>query len=133
MGLLKFLLDTHCWVWLKNDWSRIPSPVRRRILRDPTDLVLSAISVIEITIKHSAGRLKIDGGPDRLVAHLKADGVSFLGVTVGHALRMASLPQHHQDPFDRLLVAQAQVEGLTIVTADANILAYDVEVIDARK
>lgn len=68
-----------------------------------------------------------------LVAHLTADGVSFLGVTVEHALRMASLPLHHQDPVDRLLVAQAQVEGLTIVSADANVLAYDVAAIDARK
>lgn len=133
MGLLKFLLDTHCWIWLRDDWSRIPSPVRRRILRDPTDLVLSAVSVIEIGVKHSTGRLKLDVGPDGLVALLKADGVSFLGITVQHALRMAALPLRHQDPFDRLLVAQAQVEGLTIVSADPNVLAYEVAAIDARK
>lgn len=56
-----------------------------------------------------------------------------LKVTVDHALQMASLPLHHQDPFDRLLIAQAQVEGLTLVSADPNILAYDVAAIDARK
>jgi len=133
VGLLKFLLDTHCWLWLKDDWSRLPSPVRRRILRDPAELVLSAVSVIEIGIKHATGRLKLDSSPDQFVAELTAEGTAILNVTVGHALRMASLPLHHQDPFDRLLVAQAQVEGLTIVSADSNILAYDVAAIDARK
>ena len=133
MGLLKFLLDTHCWIWLTGDWSRLPSPLRRRILREPSNLVLSAASIVEIGIKHAAGRLKLPVGPDRMVVELKADGVAFLSVTVDHALRMASLPLHHQDPFDRLLVAQAQVEGLTLVSADPNVLAYDVAAIDARK
>ena len=133
MGLLTFLLDTHCWIWLTGDWSRLPSPLRRRILREPSKLVLSAACVVEIGIKHAAGRLKLPVGPDRMVAELKADGVTFLGVTVDHALRMSSLPLHHQDPFDRLLVAQAQVEGLTMVSADPNVLAYDVSAIDARK
>ena len=133
MGLLKFLLDTHCWLWLKDDWSRIPSPVRRRILRDPTALVLSAVCVIEIGIKHAAGRLKLKSSPDRFVDELTAEGSLVLDVSVGHALRMASLPLHRQDPFDRLLVAQAQIEGLTIVSADPNVLSYDVAAIDARK
>ena len=133
MGLLKYLLDTHCWLWLKDDWSRIPSPIRRRILADPTQLVLSAVSVIEIGIKHATGRLKLKSSPDQFVAELKAEGAAVLTVSVDHALRMASLPLHHQDPFDRLLVAQAQLEGLTIVSADANVLAYDVAAIDARK
>jgi len=132
VGLLKFLLDTHCWIWLTGDWSRLPSPLRRRILREPSNLVLSAGSVVEIGIKHATGRLKLPMGPNRMVAELKADGVTLLSVTVDHALRMASLPLHHQDPFDRLLVAQAQVEGLTLVSADPNVLAYDVAAIDAR-
>jgi len=96
-------------------------------------LVLSAVSVIEVGVKHAMGRLKLEGGPERLVAEVRADGVAFLGITIDHALRMASLPLHHQDPFDRLLVAQAQVEGLTLVSADPNVLAYDVAAIDARK
>lgn len=133
MGLLKFLLDTHCWIWLTGDWSRLPSPLRRRILREPSNLVLSAGSVVEIGIKHVTGRLKLPMGPNRMVAELKADGVTLLSITVDHALRMATLPLHHQDPFDRLLVAQAQVEGLTIVSADPNVLAYNVAAIDARK
>lgn len=127
------LLDTHCWVWLKHDTSRLPSPVRRRLLRDPTQLVLSSVSVIEIGIKRQLGKLTLLGDPGELVGALVADGVRPLDVTAAHALRMATLPLLHRDPFDRLLVAQAQVEGLTLVTADANILAYDVKTIDARK
>ena len=96
-------------------------------------LVLSVASVMEIVIKHAAGRLKLDMGPDRLVAEVLEDGVSSLGITVEHALRLATLPPHHRDPFDRLLVAQAQVEGFTLVSADADVLSYDVPTIDARK
>ena len=130
---MKLLLDTHCWLWLKHDPGRIPSPLRRRIVRDPARLVLSAVCVLEIVIKHAAGRLKLSDEPAALVAELLEDGVVLLGATVEHALRMAALPARHRDPFDRLLVAQAQVEGLTLVSADSNVLAYDVATIDARK
>jgi len=88
---------------------------------------------MEIVIKHAAGRLKLEASPDRLVAEVMEDGVSSLGITAEHALRMATLPLHHRDPFDRLLIAQAQVEGFTLVTADANVLSYNVPTIDARK
>lgn len=129
---MRWLLDTHCWLWLKDDPGRLPSPLRRRIVRDPARLVLSAVSVMEIAVKHAAGRLRLSDDPARLVAELLEDGVSPLAATVEHALRMAALPPHHRDPFDRLLVAQAQVEGLTLVSADPNVLAYDVGTIDAR-
>ncbi len=133
MGLLRLLLDTHCWLWLKEDPARLPSPLRRRIVRDPRKLVLSVASVMEIGIKLANGRLRLSDDPGRLVAELIEDGVVPLAVTVEHALRMASLPPLHRDPFDRLLVAQAQVEGLTLVSADPGVLAYDVASIDARK
>ena len=96
-------------------------------------LVLSAASVMEMGIKHAAGRLRLATDPTRLVAELADEGVVVLNVTAEHALRAAALPLLHRDPFDRLLVAQAQVEGFTLVTADANVLAYDVAAIDARK
>lgn len=133
MGILRLLLDTHCWLWLKQDPARLPSPLRRRIVRNPAKLVLSAASVMEISIKQATGRLRLSDDPARLVSELIEDGVVPLVVTVEHALRMATLPPLHRDPFDRLLVAQAQVEGLTLVSADAHVLAYDVISIDARK
>ncbi|MCC7181268.1 MAG: type II toxin-antitoxin system VapC family toxin [Acidobacteria bacterium] len=130
---MRLLLDTHCWLWLKEDPARLPSPLRRRIVRDPLKLVLSVASVMEIGIKQATGRLRLSDDPGRLVAELIEDGVVPLAVTVEHALRMASLPPLHRDPFDRLLVAQAQVEGLTLVSADPGVLAYDVASLDARK
>jgi len=88
---------------------------------------------MEISIKYAAGRLKLQDDPAILVAELLEDGVKPLDVTVAHALRLATLPARHRDPFDRLLIAQALTEGHTLVTADPQILAYDVPTIDARK
>ena len=127
------LLDTHCWIWLKDDPARLPSPLRRRLLRDPAALVLSSASIMEICIKHAIGKLTLEGGPAQLVTELLEEGATPLSATIEHALRMASLPLLHRDPFDRLLVAQAQLEGLTLVTANPNILKYDVKTLDARK
>ncbi len=127
------LLDTHCWLWLKDDPSRLPSPLRRRLERDPEDLLLSSASVLEIAIKVSTGKLRLGASPEQLVNVLTEDGVELLDLTADHALRMLALPPLHRDPFDRLLVAQAQWEGATLVSADPQVLAYDVKKIDARK
>jgi len=127
------LLDTHCWLWLRAEPERLPSPLRRRLLRDPAKLVLSVACVMEICIKHAAGRLKLQDAPEKLVSTLLEDGVHPLEASLTHALRLAALPPHHRDPFDRLLIAQALTEGHTLVTADPQILAYDVPAIDARK
>ena len=130
---MRLLLDTHCWLWLKEEPARLPSPLRRRLLRDPADLVLSSACVMELAIKQAAGKLRMSRGPAQLVAALLEDGVTPLGATIDHALELVTLPPLHRDPFDRLLVAQALVEGLTIVSADPRVLAYDVPSLDARK
>jgi PIN domain nuclease of toxin-antitoxin system len=129
---VKLLLDTHCWLWLKFDVSRFPSPVRRRL--KPEQLVLSSVAVMEMIIKQGTGKLTLTGGDvQSLVTELVDDGVAVLDASVPHMLRLASLPARHRDPFDRLLVAQALVEGLTLVSADPQVLAYDVSTLDARK
>lgn len=134
MGRVTYLLDTHCWLWLKADASRLPSPVRRRLLREPRELVLSSVCVMELVLKQAAGKLSLGtGGTQQFIAELLDDGVSTLDAGVEHMLRMGLLPPRHRDPFDRLLVAQAMVEGLTLVSADAQVLAYDVKTLDARK
>lgn len=133
MGNVGFLLDTQCWIWWKTDWTRIPSPVRRRIGRDVAALYLSAASVLEVVVKHRLGKLKLPTSPTNFVNDLVAEGAIPLPMTALHSLQVGSLPQHHRDPFDRVLIAQAQIDGLTLVTADPRILQYDVDAIDARK
>ncbi|MGE0360079.1 MAG: type II toxin-antitoxin system VapC family toxin [Vicinamibacterales bacterium] len=131
---MTFLLDTHCWLWLKTDASRLATPVRRRLLRSSGELVLSSVCVLEMVVKQASGKLSLgSGGTDRFVADLIEDGVAVLDATVEHMLAMGGLPPRHRDPFDRLLVAQAMVEGLTLVSADPQVLGYDAKTLDARK
>ena len=130
---MRLLLDTHCWLWLKLDPTRLPSPVRRRLSGNPVNLALSTVCVLEIAIKHAAGRLKLEGTAATLVDELLADGVDVLPIASAHAWQVGRLPPLHRDPFDRLLIAQALVEGLTVVSADPRVLAYNVRKIDARK
>ena len=130
---MRLLLDTHIWIWLKTDPARLPSPVRRKLASDSTTLCLSAASVMEISLKRSVGKLKIGAATSEFVEDLFAKGAQPVAVGVEHALAAANLPPHHRDPFDRTLIAQAQLEGLTLVTADRFVLKYDVPTIDARK
>jgi len=113
-----------------------PERFSRRSLRiveeTKNDLVLSAASAWEIGIKHQLGRLELHGSPESFIPDLMLrSGVEGIPISHAHALRAGVLPQHHRDPFDRLLVAQAQIEGLPLLTSDAFLKRYDVEVIDA--
>ena len=91
-------------------------------------MFVSAASAWELAIKRGLGKLTF---PDPLEEHLRRDRFEPLAITVSHALRAGELPSHHDDPFDRMLVAQAQLEGLTLVTGDERIVRYDVAVLDA--
>jgi PIN domain nuclease of toxin-antitoxin system len=88
---------------------------------------------MEIVLKQTTGKLSLSGGTQQFVAELLDDGVRTLEANVDHMLRMGTLPPRHRDPFDRLLIAQAMVEGLTLVSADPHVLAYDAMTLDARK
>ena len=95
-------------------------------------MLLSAASAWEIAIKHGLGKVRLPDAPERAVPELMArTGVVPLPVLYRHALRVATLPPKHRDPFDRLLVAQAQVEELSILTADQSFRLYEVRVIEA--
>jgi len=96
------------------------------------DLVLSAASAWEISIKHGLGRLRLPGTPESVIPDLMLrSGVEALAVSHAHALRAGALPPHHRDPFDRLLIAQGQIEDLPILTSDPLFAQYDIAVIDA--
>jgi PIN domain nuclease of toxin-antitoxin system len=129
---VKVLLDTHVWLWLQTQPERVRDDVRAQLADERAELLLSAVSSWEIAIKHARGKLPLPEPPHTYVpSRMRSDAVDGLPVTHAHALRVASLPPHHGDPFDRLLVAQAQVEKLTIVTVDPQIERYDVPVIRA--
>jgi PIN domain nuclease of toxin-antitoxin system len=126
---LRVLLDTHSWLWMVGESGRLADS-SRELLRDPSnDLFLSAASAWEISIKYAAGRLRLPQPPAALITQWMAEvRMSALPILHAHALRAGELPLHHRDPFDRLLIAQAQIEGLTVLTADREFAKYDVPV-----
>jgi PIN domain nuclease of toxin-antitoxin system len=124
---VRLLLDTHVLLWWLADDPALGERAARAIEREP-EVFVSAASVWEIAIKKAIGRLD---APDDLVETVGASGFLPLPIGLAHADRAGSLPPHHADPFDRMLVAQAQLEGLTLVTADARLPAYDVRLLRA--
>lgn len=126
---MRLLLDTHCWLWMQAEPERLRPAVLDILADDDNDLYLSAASSWEIAIKYALGKLPLPEAPDVYVPdRIVSSGVIPLPVSHLAALRVAALPPHHRDPFDRLLVAQAQLEGATVVTADPAFGLYDVEV-----
>ena len=129
---MKLLLDTHVWIWLLTDPDRLSGAARSALLAPDNQLHLSSASTWEISVKAAAGRLELDGSPASLLQEaIVASGVVALPIEHSHALQTGRLPRHHRDPFDRMLVAQAQTERLTLVTRDERLAAYDVKVLAA--
>lgn len=124
---MKLLLDTHVLLWWLDERPITPEALAA-IGNSRNPVCVSAASAWELGIKIGLGKLK---PPERLLHRLSEERFTPLPVTVEHGLRVGELPPHHKDPFDRLLVAQAQLEGLTIVTRDPRIAAYDVETLAA--
>jgi PIN domain nuclease of toxin-antitoxin system len=107
------------------------SEAGRRLLQDPAEeLLFSAAAAWEIAIKFALGKLRLPAPPAAFVARaLSEDRLATLPISHDHALRAGELPPHHRDPFDRLLIAQAQLESLTVLTADRQFARYDVAVL----
>lgn len=129
---MKILLDTQCWLWLCGAPDRFTDTARRRLVSPGNQLFLSAASAWEIAIKYAIGKLRLPLPPaDYIRTRMATTDTTELSITHGHALRVAALPLHHRDPFDRLLIAQAQLEGLRIMTSDPQFAPYDVERLEA--
>lgn len=125
-----YLLDTHVWLWMQASPGRLRDDTRERVEDVANEILLSAASAWEIAIKHRIGKLPLPEPPARYVPErMRRSGTTPLPVETVHALRTSELPRHHDDPFDRLLVAQAQVLRIPLVTVDERIEAYDVEVV----
>ena len=129
---MRILLDTQCWLWMAASPERLSARARSLVDTTEHDLFLSAASAWEIAIKHALGKLRLPEPPARYVpTRLEILRTLPLPIEHRHALQVGALPVHHRDPFDRLLIAQAQMEDLPILTADSVFSRYDVAVIAA--
>jgi PIN domain nuclease of toxin-antitoxin system len=123
---VKLLLDTHTALWWANEQEKFSPQVKAIMLNDEHRFYLSMASAWEIAIKVSVGKLAIDGGIRAFLAQMGNSPISLLPVTQQHLEVVEALPLIHRDPFDRMLVAVAKADGMTILTADQNIQKYDV-------
>lgn len=130
---MKLLLDTHALLWWREGSRRLGPRARAAIETGAASVHVSAASAWELAIKSRLRKLKLREPLDRwLPAAVESSGFLPLSVTLPHAILVGSLPDHHADPFDRMLIAQAVLHELTIVTADAVFEDYEVQVLDAR-
>ena len=123
----RLLLDTHVFLWWRTDDPRLGAAAREAIAQADVVLV-SAASAWEAAIKARLGRLRL---PQPFASGVADSGFRELPVRFGHAERAAELPRHHDDPFDRMLVAQAEIQGLTLVTHDVAIWQYEISILRA--
>jgi PIN domain nuclease of toxin-antitoxin system len=129
---LRILLDTNAWLWTVSAPERLSPQARALVEGREHELYLSAASAWEIAIKYSQGKLRMPEPPLKYVpSRLEQLGVLPLPIDQAHALQVSTLPMHHRDPFDRILIAQAQLEDLPILTSDPVFAAYDVRTIAA--
>ena len=127
--MIRLLLDTHIWLWMVTAPDRLSAAARRLVVPMDNELILSAVSPWEVAIKYATGKLRFSAPIQTLIPEWMAQaGVIPLPINHRHATQVASLPLHHADPFDRLLIAQAQVEQLTVLTTDPDFDRYDVKV-----
>jgi PIN domain nuclease of toxin-antitoxin system len=124
---MKLLLDTHALIWFAENDARLSAPARQALEDDTNDLFCSVASIWEMAIKASLGKLKLSARLDTVFRRrLEESGFAVLAVEYAHAAHVLSLPWHHRDPFDRLLIAQAALEQLALVSHDNQLDAYGI-------
>jgi PIN domain nuclease of toxin-antitoxin system len=121
---VKILLDTHLLLWAVGFPELLPAPAFKLMRAPENDLYFSVSSIWEVAIKHGLGRADFKASPGLLRRTLLDDGYEELPILSQHAVALSSLPPIHKDPFDRILIAQAMVEGITLLTADRVISQY---------
>lgn len=119
---MRLLLDTHILLWWVTADRRLSKSLANTLASPENDVAVSAASIWEIAIKRSLGRIQVD--LDELLSSMTADGFAEVPVRFGHPLGLEALPRHHDDPFDRILIAQSIAEGRRLVTKDDAILGY---------
>ncbi len=127
---MKLLLDTNVFIWLNDAPDRVREAVLTTIANPDNDLFLSLTSIWEMQIKIQLGKLELsDDLPDILRTQQVDNNLQILTINIEHIWSLENLPYHHRDPFDRLLIAQAQTEGMTLVSTDKVFDLYDVDLL----
>ena len=127
---MKYLLDTHTFLWWTTDSDRLSQTAREIIGDGNSELYWSPSSSWEIAIKYHLGRLPLPEPPESLIpTELAKNRVDSIPIVNAHAFRAGQLPMHHRDPFDRLLIAQAQLESMDIISNDRQMDLYDIGII----
>ncbi len=124
---MKLLLDTHVLLWSLNDSTRLGPIVRSLISDSANDILVSVASLWEAAVKSQVGKLKVD--VQGISNAINRSGVALLGINVAHLVVLTSLPRHHTDPFDHLLIAQAISENVALMSDDRNMPKYPVQII----
>jgi len=125
-----YLIDTHIWLWWHIDPGRLSDRAFRLIEKGETPIYFSVVSAWEIVIKHGIGKLKLPLPPYTYVPkRLEISHMDVLQVQLEHVLQVQKLPDHHKDPFDRLLIAQASAENLMIISDDTQFRSYSLDVV----
>jgi PIN domain nuclease of toxin-antitoxin system len=126
---VNILLDTHVALWAITDSPRLPASAKTLIQAERTIVWISVVSLWEIAIKHGLGRGAMPISGQAAFDYFQQSGFRFLSIAPEHALAVAELPAHHQDPFDRLLIAQALTEPLRLVTHDQTVARYSEHIV----
>ena len=127
---MKLLLDTHTFIWWANEPEKLSGKALAACQDESNTLLLSVVSVWEMQIKKQLGKLKISRPIEELIkTQQQANGLQVLSIELAHVLSLSNLPLHHKDPFDRLLIAQASVEGATVVSVDPAFSSYGISVL----
>lgn len=124
---MNYLIDTHIFLWIVTDDPRLTAPAREIYLDPGNTILLSIVSIWEIAIKRSLGKISLDGTLESFIReHVLGSDIGILKLEVKHFYPLESLPFHHRDPFDRLIISQAIQNNLTIVTVDRSFDPYPV-------
>lgn len=127
---MRAIVDTHTFLWWNLDDPQLSQTAREFISDGRNQIYLSAVSAWEIALKYAKGRLELPEPPDDYItSRLKLHDFWPLSVEISHALHVYQLPAIHQDPFDRLLIVQAQLENCLLITTDREIARYDVDIL----
>ncbi|MBI1278910.1 MAG: PIN domain-containing protein [Anaerolineaceae bacterium] len=126
---MKLLLDTHTFIWWISKPNQLSANARSFLDDENNEPVMSVVNIWEIQIKNAVGKMDVNFSLDDIVETYRVNGIEILPIYPSHVLRLSSLPNHHHDPFDRILIAQATVENMTILSKDTKIKQYPVSVI----